>query len=101
MNDQWKRPASAMMIANPIMTRKAILFTVSNFEAFFPPPNFIENIGISLTNKKQRTSVKTGMKTGPSHQCAGKLSGLTVTRVASEPQIIAAAGVGNPMKLSC
>ena len=41
------------------------------------------------------------MKTGPWHQCARKQSGLTVTKVANEPQIIAAAGVGSPMKLSC
>lgn len=34
-------------------------------------------------------------------QCARKQSGLTVTKVANEPQIIAAAGVGSPMKLSC
>ena len=101
MNDQWDRSTIAMMAASPTMTRNAILFAVSNFEALFPPPNFIENIGISLTNRKQRTRAKTGMKTGPWHQCARKQSGLSVTNVAYEPQIIAAAGVGSPMKLSC
>ena len=82
-------------------TAKTTRFTFSILEDLFPPPNFMENMGISLTSKRLRTTDKTGRKNGPSHHEARKLSGTENTKQASEPQTIAEAGVGSPKKLAC
>ena len=62
--------------------------------------NFIENIGSSLTSSRESNTEHTGMKNFVAAHPAMTPDASTLTKYANEPQIIAHAGVGRPMKFS-
>ena len=61
-------------IATKVTAKKIILLMFSILEAF-PSPNFIENIGTSLTSNRLRARASTGSRKGPEHHEAKRLSG--------------------------
>jgi len=99
--DQF-HPATTIAIIEAIATaRKTILSMKVFLSTFEPVPNFIANIGISLTRRRERMIASAGMNHEFDARHVIAESGFTAQQYAKDPQIIAAAGVGRPIKLSC
>lgn len=93
--------AKAAATDNAVTAKNARRLVFSLIGVSLPVPNFMENIGISLTSKAHSNTVSNGMNAMLPHHEARMPPGVTLTYAASEPQSIAAAGVGKPRKLSC
>ena len=101
VSDQCSLNAATMQTVSTAAARKIILRipVLRSWTVSFP--NFMENIGISLTRSRERTIDNAGTNQQLWHNEARTLSGDENAKQASEPHIIAQAGVGRPRNPLC
>ena len=93
--------AKAAATDNAVTAKNARRLVFSLIGVSLPVPNFMENIGISLTRSRERRIDNAGTNQQLWHNEARMLSGDENAKQASEPHIIAQAGVGRPRNPLC
>ena len=101
VSDQCSLNAATMQTVSTAAARKIILRipVLRSWTVSFP--NFMENIGISLTRSRERTIDNAGTNQQLWHNEARMLSGDENAKQARDPHIIAQAGVGRPRNPLC